>query len=1394
MTIHTREIGKLRARPSTDSTVVQLRDQLHLHGTHHLPAAIEEFQRTPVRSPALVARDNTLRWSEGERLNHAYEQVCLRFADNDAVVTDSVTLTYDELNRRANQVARHLIAQGVTGGDRVGLLFDKGAETYVAMLAVLKVNAAYVPLDASFPAERIRFILGDANIKTIVSMSAFAERLDTFDVRKIFLDGAKYKIDARPGTHLSAGEVAAPVDALCYVIYTSGTTGNPKGVAIEHPSICNFVRVASELYGYRAGDRVYQGMTIAFDFSVEEIWVPLMAGATLVPARPGASLVGDELADFLSERAVTVMACCPTLLATIERDLSLLRILLVGGEACPHNLVVRWHRAGRTILNSYGPTEATVTATLTELTPDKPVTIGVPLPTYSIVILDAEKDETVAPGELGEIGIAGIGLARGYINRDELTAKKFIHDFVGIPGNVSGRIYRTGDLGRINDEGEIEYRGRIDTQVKIRGYRIELNEIEAVLLELPQIAQAAVTTFEPDEGQVEIVSYYAFKQDASELPREEIVKAFRSRLPAYMVPAYLEELDAIPMTLSNKADLKRLPKPKSPRFAAACAIVEARTQSERLLVATVCHILKLDQVSTQQHFFDDLGANSLLMARVCAKIRQHPGLSNVSMRDIYTNPTIEKLADHLDHQVEGFVAAKPEAFHVPSDLSYVTCGALQLAFYAAYALFGLWVLDTGYEWAIAAGSALELYARAVVFAAASFVALTGISIVAKWALIGRFKAQSIPLWSFAYFRFWVVKTMMRTTPVMAFTGTPIYNFYLRAMGAKIGRNAVISCRFGPVCADLIAIGDDTILRKDSILTGYRAQSNFIHIGPVEIGANAFVGEASVIDIETAMGDNTQLGHASSLQSGQRVPDGKRYHGSPAIETSSDYCPIERMECGALRSIVYATLELAALILVAVPAPLMALYAWEQISGAGAGASSASTLTLLGLSAGSFLISLGTALAAIFAVPRLCMLFLKEGVTYPTYGIHYLLQSIILRVSNAEFFCVLFGDSSFITTYMRQVGWNLNKVEQTGSNMGTNQRHDNPFLCNIGSGTMVSDGLSMINTHMSATSFRLMESRIGDNNYLGNDIFYPPDGRTGANCLLGTKTMIPIDGPLRENVGLLGSPSFEIPRMVERDRGMNAAVDDDTRRARLRAKNIHNFVTASLWLVTRFASFFAAIVLWCAALAYYDSYGVFALFAATVAITSASMVFFVLLERASLRFKRLTPKIVTIYDPDFWSHERHWKLSESPITRLFSGTPFRPMMLRAMGMKVGRKVFDCSRSITERTLTEVGDYANLNEGSVLQAHSLEEGVFKSDFIRLGDGCTIGAGAFVHYGVTMGDRVVLDADSFLMKGETLDAQTGWRGNPARMVRSSVAPARAAADDAAWQEPFVQRIAAE
>jgi non-ribosomal peptide synthetase-like protein len=1357
----------------------------------------ERLERTGVRPPVLSSRDNALRWTEGERLHHLLERACLRFAETDAVDAGDAVITYRDLDRRANQVARYLIEEGIEPGDRVGLLLDKSVETYVALLAVMKVNAAYVPLDPGFPGERVGFILTDANVKAVVSTSGFGARLAAFAVRQVLLDTAKQAIDAKPSAPLADGEVGPPTDRICYIIYTSGTTGNPKGVVIEHPSICNFVRVAAERYGFAPGDRVYQGMTIAFDFSVEEIWVPLMAGATLVPGPPGITLLADELADFLRDREITCLVCCPTLLGTIETELPQLRILLVGGEACPHNLVARWHRPGRTILNSYGPTEATVTATLAELTPDKPVTIGQPLPTYSIVILDPAADRPAAPGELGEIGIAGIGVAAGYLNREELTRKKFISDFLAIPNNPSKLIYRTGDLGRFNEDGEIEYHGRIDTQVKIRGYRIELIEIESVLLDLPEIAQAVVTTYEPEPGQLELVAYYALKQDASVLSHGELTQALRSRLPRYMVPAYLEELPFIPMTIGNKADHRRLPKPKRPRLSATTKLVAAKTDSEHFLALALAEVLKIDHVSTEDHFFDDLGANSLLMARFCARIRQRPGMSNVSMRDVYLNPTVAKLAERLSQNADEAVAtAKPEPFHVPSNLAYYGCGALQLLFYAVSGLLGLWFFDVGLDWTYEAVDApLNVYLRSVAVAVGSFVVLTVIPIGAKWMLIGRWEAQSIPIWSLRYFRFWVVKTLVRSAPVVMFYGSPIYNLYLRLLGARIGSNVVLEGRFVPVCTDLVAIGDNTILRKDSILLGYRAQSNFIHTGPIEIGRNAFVGEASVLDIGTVMGNDTQLGHASSLQTGQRIPDGKRYHGSPAQETTSDYCPIANAPCAAFRRGLVDAIQLLVLFAIVIPVPILLLTYWEHYAAGFAGVGDALTWGLLPISLGAFLGSLAAGLFAVIIVPRVCQLFLETDRTYSLYGFHYRLQTLVAQFSNSRFFNLLFGDSSAIVHYMRLVGWNLNKVEQTGSNFGTNQQHDNPFLCDIGSGTMVSDGLSMINMHQSSSSFRLARTRIGDHNYLGNNIHYPPDGRTGANCLLGTKVMIPIDGPMRENVGLLGSPCFEIPRIVERDRTLIDALNAETRRQRLRQKNRYNLATGSLFLFAQWLFFFATLAVWQLAFLNYPQYGVLALFAAAAAMSLAAILFYALLERASLGFGRLAPTMVTIYDPYFWSHERHWKLSDSPVVRLFAGTPFRSLIWRLAGVRIGRKVYDGGCIMTDRTLVEIGDYANLNEVSVLQAHSLEEGVFKSDHVRIGKGCTLGPAAFAHYGVTMGDHSVLDADSFLMKGEVLDPHTVWCGNPAKLHRRTLATDRVATSaPAPATDCFVPRVAAE
>ncbi|MDI3329751.1 MAG: amino acid adenylation domain-containing protein [Micrococcus sp.] len=439
--------------------------------------------------------DQRVRWSPGERLDHLFEQRVDELRNSGqshrlAVDAEDGAFTYPALEERANRLARHLVRRGVRAGDRVGLLFDHALDAYTGMLATLKLNAAYVPLDPGFTVDRIAYVCRDAGVRAVLTRSFHLESLEAVAATVVVMDAEAGAIAAQPAHRLGADERGDPVDELAYVIYTSGTTGRPKGVAIEHASICNFVRVAAEVYGITGQDRIYQGMTIAFDFSVEETWVPWMAGATLVPKPAGAALVGQDLHDFLVERRITGLCCVPTLLSTLEDDLTRLRFLLVSGEACPADLITRWHRPDRRFLNAYGPPEATVTATWTTLAPDRRVTIGVPLPTYSVVILEPGSDRVVARGGVGEICIGGIALATGYLNRPDLTARAFIEDSIGLPNNPSGRIYRTGDLGRIGRDGDIEYLGRIDARVKIRGYRIELTEIESVLMRPPGIARA----------------------------------------------------------------------------------------------------------------------------------------------------------------------------------------------------------------------------------------------------------------------------------------------------------------------------------------------------------------------------------------------------------------------------------------------------------------------------------------------------------------------------------------------------------------------------------------------------------------------------------------------------------------------------------------------------------------------------------------------------------------------------------------------------------------------------------------------------------------------------------------------------------------------------------------
>ncbi|HAA54214.1 MAG TPA: peptide synthetase [Myxococcales bacterium] len=1327
-------------------------------------------------------------WERGERLDHLFEARCQQFeeqgrGDHIALQFDGFSISYTELNRRANQLAHFLQKQGIQPGDRVGHIFNKTPETYVSLLAIMKAGATFLPFDLSTPEERLRFIIGDGELKAILSMSSYATKFASLDVDMYLLDDLADQIQAESEAPIEHGDNPPAEDSIAYIIYTSGTTGHPKGVAINHSSICNFVRVAAKVYGYKETDRIYQGMTLAFDFSFEEVFVPMIAGSTLVPS-PGGLMLGCDLWEFLDKMKVTAMCCVPTLLASINEDLDDLRLILLGGEATPQDLVARWDRPDRIILNTYGPTEATITATAGPMYADEAVTIGKPLPTYSIAIIDPDEPTLTPFGELGEICIAGIGLAVGYLNLEEKTQEKFIPDFLDLPNNPSKRIYRTGDLGRITENGEVEFLGRIDTQVKLRGYRIELTEIESVLLEHDAIAQAVVDAIEVEPNHKELVAYYTLKQDVDhedrvvDLDRGEVFSMLSQRLPKYMVPAYMEHLEEIPMLPSNKVNRKVLPKPTGSRLVAVVENVRApETALEGILVEAFKDALQLPEVSTDAHFFEELGANSLGLARFSSTVRQaHPEFT-LSIRDCYQHPSILDLAAHLEAQPKHTAPKKEVAEQfVPSRFSYVMTGVMQYAFGTLMGYGMFWLVIEVALWLLAVYGTTALYVRAMIFGVAFMAASAVVSVSAKWLLIGRYKAEQIPLWGLRYFRFWIAKQFIGLNPLVAFKGTPVYNLYLNMLGADVSLSAVIESKSVPFCTDLLKIGPNTVLRKDVLMTGYKVENNIMTLGPIEIGEGVFVGEGSVIDINTKLEDNAQLGHSSSVQEGQVLEANKQYHGSPAIETDTQYAQLDNEGSVVLRGFLYAAiLSLPALLLL--PLSLfIAINVVEYFSLvhpiiAYIEAFSVAPLhmmpSFMAITSSLYILGIAVAMVAILIWPRLYNMILKPGKTYRLYGLRYFFFRTVRGLSNSKFLNTLFGDSSLITMYLQAIGYNLNQVIQTGSNFGTSQKHDTPFLCEIGTGTMVSDGLSMININQSATSFRLKHTALEEECFLGNDIRVPPESKIGRNCLLATKVLVPIDGKVREDVGLLGSPAFEIPRIVERDLDLLAQYTPEEKAQNLRKKNMSNLLTASLYLFSNWLYITVAITLTIFSFYAFFTGGFLLWLGVATSALIYTILHFTIAERISIGFGRLATGMFSIYDPRFWSIERYWKLSSTPLPSMFKGTPLRGILWRLLGVRVGRMLFDDGAIITERTLVSIGDHCNLNEGVSLQSHSLEDGAFKCEPIDIGNGCNLMPGSFVHYGVDMQDRVVLEPDSFLMKGERPEEASVWQGNPAQKL---------------------------
>ena len=1294
-----------------------------------------------------------------------------------ALLGAAEAMTYAGLEAASGRVAAALAARGVRRGDRVGVWMRRSTELHVAILGILRAGAAYIPFDAEAPADRVGRCLADCGASLIVTHRDLGAAPASLTAAEV-LDVADLLAHAPSG---GKTERAGPDDPA-YIIYTSGSTGEPKGILVAHRNVCHYVRSINETLGVNADDVVLQQASVAFDLSVEEIFVPYLVGALVRVAPEAALRAVDTLADALERDQISVIDTVPTLLALFERRPASLRLVITGGEACPDAIVARWTGEGCRLVNTYGPTETTVVATAIDLVPGEPVTIGRPIANYTAYVLD----ENLAPvprGQQGELVIGGPGVAQGYVQRPDLTAQKFVANPHAEMAASEPIVYRTGDAVSVDDAGRLAFHGRIDAQVKIRGFRIELGEIEALIAREPGVKAATVTASKHMGGDIlvaHVVADDAFDKEATR-------KSLASRLPPYMVPTAWRPHADLPRLASGKVDRKALAAlPVADVLAAAAGEQEAPSSvTEAHLLKAAREALGLPVVPLDGDFFLDLGGNSLVAARFVSEVRKVPHLAGVAMQDVYAARSLRKLAGVLDERARENAAAGTErtdlSFTPPPLWRRFLCGLGQLI-----ALPFIIAIVTAQWIALLLASiylvrddnslAYEIAVLCLIFVAINLGAKV-LVVALKWIVIGRTKPGVYPLWGFYYYRLWLMQRCVHLTAPKFLQGSPLMRVYLMALGAKVGRDAIIY-EFEDGATDLIEIGPRATIGTKVRFANVEVIGNEVHVGRIVVGADAYIGNACVLGRNSVVGDGAELGDITAIAAGTVVPAGHKWDGArgrPAGRVEVDLPPhptigpVRRVWHG-VRYFVTFNLGLMAGLLPIFPAFYLLTYLdgvmfgdrdnvvpWHWV----------------------FALAWPSALALVFAsmaiVIVLRWVLLPRRVSAGRHSIHSgfyyrkwtigLVTEAMLETLNSLYATV------FMRNWYRLMGTKVGPGTEISSNFSG--RYD---LIELGSNNFLGDEAIIGDEEVRGGWMTLERVKTGDRVFTGNLAVIGPGSVIGDDALIGVKSRMPDSLNVRAGETWFGSPAIAIPN---RERVALAAGKTYRPPFRMRLWRIifeamhTSFPTAVLISV---AYIMADIIQVPMDLGNYgQALGI--LFVAGIVVSMVMLL-------VSVAVKWLFMGIYRPMQRPMWSW---WAMRTEAVSVLYGGlaskvmldyvrgTPFMPMLLRLYGIRIGKGVWINCSDITEFDCISIGDYSVINMLASPQTHLYEDRVMKVGRIDIGKGVTLGTASIILYDTRIGDFARIEPLTVVMKGEHIPAHTAWAGAPAERVPVPAEPQR-------------------